>query len=98
MKENKIRRLIVKDGPKTIGIITQKKIFGSHSSKAFEIPELELPKQIKCPYCLSLFTKKEELSKHIDQIYVGYGVFQDNFSRVDELGSISSPDSYSKSL
>ncbi len=98
MKENNIRRLIVKEGSNLIGTITQKKVFGSQSSKAFEIPELELPKHIKCPYCSSLFLKKEELSKHIDQIHVGYGVFQGNFSRVEDLGSISSPDNYPKSL
>ena len=98
MKENNIRRLVVKKDSNLIGIITQKKIFGSHSSKAFEIPELEMPKQIKCPYCSSLFPKKEDLSKHIDQIHVGYGVFQGNFSRVEDLGSVSPPDSYSKSL
>ena len=98
MKENNIRRLIVKDDSDIKGIITQKKIFGYYSSKAIEIPELELPTKIKCPYCLSFFEKKEELSKHIDQVHVGYGVFQGNFSKVEDLGSISSPDSYPKSL
>jgi len=42
--------------------------------------------------------KKEEFSKHIDQIYVGCGAFQSNFSRVYDFGSISIPNSYSKSL
>ena len=98
MKENNTRRLVVKEGSNPIGLITQKKIFGNLSSKAFEIPELEMAEKIKCPYCSSLFQKKEELSKHIDQIHIGYGVFQGNFSRAEDLGSISPPDSYPKSL
>jgi Zn-finger nucleic acid-binding protein len=57
-----------------------------------------MPKHIKCPYCSSLFLKKGDLSKHIEQIHIGYSVFQGNFSRVEDLGSISPPDSYSKSL
>ena len=98
MKENNIRRLVVKEDNKPIGIITQKKIFGNLSSKAFEIPELELPEKIKCPYCASIFERKEELSKHIDQIHIGYGVFQGNFSKAEDLGSISSPEDYPKTL
>ena len=98
MKENNIRRLIVREDSKTLGIITQKKVFGNISSKAFEIPELELPQKIKCPYCLSLFDENKELSKHIDQVHIGYGVFQGNFSKVEDLGSISSPDAYPKSI
>ena len=98
MKENNTRRLVVTEGVNTIGMITQKKVFGNLSSKAFEIPELEIPEKIKCPYCLSFFKEKDELSKHIDQIHIGYGVFQGNFSKVEDLGSISSPDNYPKSL
>ncbi|MGD8300564.1 MAG: CBS domain-containing protein [Nitrosopumilaceae archaeon] len=98
MKEKNIRRLIVKKDNKPIGIITQKKIFGNLSSKAFEIPELELPEKIKCPYCPSLFERKEALSKHIDQIHTGYGVFQGNFSKVRDLGSVSSVEHYPKTI
>jgi CBS domain-containing protein len=98
MRENNIRRLVVKKDSKTIGTITQKKIFGSRSSNAFEIPELEMPEKIKCPYCSSLFQKKDELSKHMDQIHIGCGVFQGNFSKADDLGSISAPSDYPKSL
>ena len=98
MKENDIRRLVVKEGSNPIGMITQKKIFGNLSSKAFEIPELEMPEKIKCPYCSSLFQEKDELSKHIDQIHIGYGVFQGNFSRAEDLGSVSSPEHYPKTI
>ena len=98
MTENNVRRLIVKEGSNKIGIITQQKIFGNLSSKAFEIPELEMPEKIRCPYCSSFFLKKGELSKHIDQIHIGYGVFDGNFSRVDDLGSISSPSNFPKSI
>ena len=96
MRENNIRRLVVKKDSKAIGTITQKKIFGSRSSTAFEIPELEMPEKIKCPYCSSFFQEKDELSKHMDQIHIGYGVFQGNFSRAEDLGSISSPEHYPK--
>ena len=98
MKENNIRRLIVKEGLKSIGTITQKKIFGDRYSKAFEIPELEIPEKIRCPYCSSFFEQKEDLSQHIDQVHVGYGVFQGNFSKTEDLGSISSPDNFPKSI
>ena len=98
MRENNIRRLVVKKDSKAIGTITQKKIFGSRSSKAFEIPELEMPEKIKCPYCSSFFQEKDELSKHMDQIHIGYGVFQGNFSRAEDLGSISSPEHYPKTI
>jgi len=98
MKENNIRRLVVKEDSKPIGIITQKKIFGNISSKAFEIPELEMPEKIRCPYCSSFFQQKDELSKHIDQIHIGYGVFQGNFSKAEDLGDISSPNNYPKSI
>jgi predicted transcriptional regulator len=98
MRENNIRRLVVKKDSKAIGTITQKKIFGSRSSKAFEIPELEMPEKIKCPYCSSFFQEKDELSKHIDQIHFGSGVFQGNFSRAEDLGSISSPEHYPKTI
>ena len=98
MRENNIRRLVVKKDSKAIGTITQKKIFGSRSSTAFEIPELEMPEKIKCPYCSSFFQEKDKLSKHIDQIHIGYGVFQGNFSRAEDLGSISSPEHYPKTI
>jgi CBS domain-containing protein len=98
MTENSIRRLVVTEGSDRIGIITQQKILGNLSSRAFEIPELEIPEKIRCPYCSSFFLKKGELSKHIDQIHIGYGVFDGNFSRADDLGSISSPSNFPKSL
>ncbi|HUU48820.1 MAG TPA: hypothetical protein VMW55_08570, partial [Nitrosopumilaceae archaeon] len=58
----------------------------------------EMPEKIKCPYCSSLFQEKDELSKHIDQIHIGYGVFQGNFSRAEDLGSVSSPEHYPKTI
>jgi len=33
-------------------------------------------KDLRCPYCESLFATKEELSKHIDKIHIGPGVLE----------------------
>jgi predicted transcriptional regulator len=98
MSENKIRRLLVTENSSPIGLITQKKIFGNIASKAFAIPELELPKKIRCPYCPSVFQTKSDLSQHIDQIHIGYGVFQGNFSKVEDLGSVSSAEHFPKTI
>ena len=29
---------------------------------------------MKCPYCMSFFNKKEDLSRHIDIFHIGYGL------------------------
>lgn len=98
MTKNDIRRLIVTDDKRTIGTISRKKMIGDLHDYSVVLPELEIPQEIKCPYCQSQFDDKNILSKHIDDIHVGRGLFEGDLSKKDDLGSINSPDSYSKSL
>lgn len=88
MKKHDIRRLVVTDDKRTIGIISQKKMVGDLNDYAIALPELEMPDKIRCPYCESMFCDKQKMSKHIDDIHIGKGLFEGNLSRRDELGSI----------
>ncbi len=33
-------------------------------------------KSVRCPYCESIFTNTEDLSKHIDRIHLGSGLLE----------------------
>ncbi len=88
MKKHDIRRLIVTDDKRTIGEISQKKIVGDMNDYAIVLPELETPRIIRCPYCDSVFDNKLNLSKHMDDIHIGKGLFEGNISRKNELGTI----------
>ena len=81
MNEYDIRRLLVRDGEKPIGMITRKQIVGNMGKNSIVLPELEVPNQIKCPYCESTFPDKEVLSKHIDEIHIGKGLLEGNLKR-----------------
>ena len=98
MNKYDIRRLIVTDDKRTIGTISRKLMVGNLRDFSVALPELELPNKIKCPYCSSQFDDKKTLSHHIDDIHIGKGLFEGNLSRTGELGSVSGPDSYSKTL
>lgn len=98
MDKHDVRRLIVSDGKRTIGTISRKKMIGNLHDYSVELPELEIPQKIKCPYCQSQFDDKKTMSKHIDDIHIGRGLFEGDMSRTGELGSINAPDSYSKTL
>lgn len=69
MVKNNIRRLLIRDGDKIVGIISQRTCVGDIKKQAISI-ELELPKCVKCPYCGSLFPDKEALYRHIDRIHI----------------------------
>ncbi|TBR22090.1 MAG: CBS domain-containing protein [Candidatus Nitrosotenuis sp.] len=97
MSKNNIRRLIVTDDNRPIGIISQKTMVGNMTDYAIALPELEIPNKIRCPYCSSIFDDKKILSSHIDSIHIGKGLFEGNMARRDDLGSISSPN-YSKTI
>ena len=70
MEKNDIRRLIVWDDSRPIGMISQKMIVGNMGQYAVSLPELEIPRKVKCPYCSSFFDDKNILSKHIVNIHV----------------------------
>jgi len=97
MNKNDIRRLVVENEERPIGIISQKAIIGNLGKFATVLPELEIPDKIRCPYCSSLFDDKKILSKHIDDIHIGKGLFEGNLSQTEQLGSIKRA-TYSKSL
>ena len=97
MNKNDIRRLVVENEERPIGIISQKAIIGNLGKFAAVLPELEIPDKIRCPYCSSLFDDKKILSKHIDDIHIGKGLFEGNLSQTEQLGSIKRA-TYSKSL
>lgn len=71
LRKHDIRRLIVTDQERTIGLISQKKIIGNLGDKAVELPELEIPGKINCPYCTDIFDDKSSLVKHIDNVHLG---------------------------
>ena len=98
MNKHDIRRLIVEDDQRTIGVISRKKIVGDMNEYAIALPELEIPNKIKCPYCSSEFDDKQTLSSHIDSIHIGRGLLEGDLSRANELGSVSSADTYTKTL
>ena len=81
MKKNDVRRLVVWNDERPIGIITQKTIIGNMSDYSVTLPELEIPDKIKCPYCSSQFDDKQTLSSHVDNIHIGKGLLEGNLSK-----------------
>ncbi|MCS7116928.1 MAG: CBS domain-containing protein, partial [Nitrososphaerota archaeon] len=69
MVRHNFRRLLIRDGDRIVGIISQRSCVGDVKKNAISI-ELELPKGIKCPYCNSVFPDKEALYRHIDRIHI----------------------------
>ena len=98
MTKNNVRRLVVFDDTVPIGVISQKVLVGNIAKHAIALPELEMPTQIRCPYCSSSFDDKFALSKHIDNIHIGRGLFDGNLSRIDDLGSINPPNRFPKTI
>jgi len=90
MNKNDIRRLVVTNEERPIGIISQKTVIGNLGKFAAVLPELEIPDKIRCPYCASLYDDKKSLSRHIDDIHIGRGLFEGNLSQAGKLGSIKS--------
>jgi len=82
MTKYDIRRLIVKNESRPIGIISQKMIIGNMCDTVALMPELEIPDKIRCPYCESLFDSKKLLSSHIDNIHIGKGLLQGDLTKM----------------
>ena len=81
MEKNDIRRLVVTNDDRPIGLISRKALVGNMSEYDVPLPELEIPDKIKCPYCMSLFENKKEMSSHIDGIHIGKGLLQGNLAK-----------------
>jgi CBS domain-containing protein len=76
-----IRRLgVVKDG-RIVGLISQRSLYSSGSSRQVVLPELEPVRGIRCPYCGEEMEDTKQLSKHIDQIHIGRGLLQGDTSK-----------------
>ncbi len=78
MKKNDIRRLVVMNDERPIGLISRKALVGNMNEYDTPLPELEIPDKVMCPYCQSEFANKHVLSKHIDQIHIGKGLLEGN--------------------
>jgi len=76
MAKNEIRRLVVKEDRKIVGVISQRAVVGDVHRADVSIPEIDMPKGVLCPYCSSTFENKEELSKHIDRMHIGAGLLE----------------------
>ncbi|GIU71318.1 MAG: hypothetical protein KatS3mg003_0797 [Candidatus Nitrosocaldaceae archaeon] len=83
MSKHNIRRLVVLDNHKIIGIITQMSAVGNIKTHEEPMPLIDIPKGVLCPYCQSRFDTKEELSKHIDRIHIGLGILEGNIKRLE---------------
>jgi CBS domain-containing protein len=70
MSRNKYRRLLVKEGSKTLGLITLSQVVGSTKESTITLPLLEPPSGMRCPYCGSILKDRDELSLHIDRVHV----------------------------
>ena len=81
MNKHDVRRLIVKNDERDIGIISRKRIVGNLNEYTVDLPELENPSKYLCPYCGSVFQGKEILSIHIDDIHIGKGLLEGNITK-----------------
>ncbi len=81
MNRHDVRRLVVKNENRDIGIISRKQIVGNLSQFSVALPELEIPNRFSCPYCASVFENKSELSHHIDDIHIGRGLLEGNLTK-----------------
>jgi len=81
MNKHDVRRLVVENDERDIGIISRKQIVGNLNEYAIALPELEEPSKYMCPYCHSVFTGKRALSSHIDDIHIGRGLLEGNITK-----------------
>jgi len=81
MNKHDVRRLVVENDVRAIGIISRKQIVGNLNEYAIALPELEEPSKYMCPYCHSVFTGKRALSSHVDDIHIGRGLLEGNIAK-----------------
>ena len=67
MVEKNIRRLVVMDGSRLLGIIRRKQLGGVLQLSGVILPELEHPSVFTCPYCREEFDSQNSISKHINE-------------------------------
>lgn len=67
MAEKKIRRLVVMDGSRPLGLIRRKQLGGVLQLRGIILPELEHPTEFTCPYCHKKFNSISLISKHLNE-------------------------------
>lgn len=67
MAEKNIRRLVVMDDSRPLGIIRRKQLSGVLQVRGVILPELEHPTIFTCPYCREEFDSLKSISKHINE-------------------------------
>ena len=81
MRNKALRRLPVVDKEKIVGIVTLMSLVGNMPIRNIDLAESEAPGlpsnvTVNCPYCLSKFNGKRDLSSHIDRIHLGSGLLE----------------------
>lgn len=67
MAEKNIRRLVVMDGSRPLGLVRRKQLSGILQLRGIILPELEHPTVFTCPYCHEKFNSIDSISKHINE-------------------------------
>ncbi|MCH8324085.1 MAG: CBS domain-containing protein [Thaumarchaeota archaeon] len=67
MAEKNIRRLVVMDGSRLLGLVRRKQLSGVLQVRGVILPELEHPSVFTCPYCREEFDSVNSISKHINE-------------------------------
>ena len=87
MRKKGFRRLPVVDDGKIIGLVTLLSIIGNWPTKNIDLVEIDTSADqrpsIRCPYCLSEFAGKKDLSSHIDRIHLGSGLLEGDLRNWD---------------
>jgi len=76
MSKMGLRRLGVTNKGVLVGLVTQKAMMSGTVSQAVALPELAPPDKLHCPYCDAVMKDGSELSKHIDQVHLGFGLLE----------------------
>ncbi len=66
MLEKGLRRLVVRQGNKSVGIVSSNVIMGNRRENSIPVSLLESPNSHGCPFCGKVMKSKEEISEHID--------------------------------
>ncbi len=67
MTEKNIRRLVVMDGSRPLGLVRRKQLSGVLQVRGVILPELEHPSVFTCPYCRKEFDSLNSISKHMNE-------------------------------
>ncbi len=90
MDKYTIRQIFVGSDSSIVGIVTRDALFElvyKVNIKSVEYNAIRLSttdKELRCPYCDSLFEHKDELSIHIDRIHIGNGVLEGDIRKIFE--------------